>query len=215
MKSVIFTLILFISFQFQITAQEIIQWYGGIYRDLIQFNPPIAIPKEVPNLIRMKYQDGIITAKRDESAKGFLVNNGASAFDKQGNILFFFNGLRIYDKEGKVMEGGDSLGTKFSNFLLAEDWSFFDTLYGANFGTMYFSQIINYPGYNDQYLLFYTNKYYYSSKDIPFILCYAHIDMRQNNGMGKVISKEIEITRSPNLNPITIIRWQWQRLVVN
>lgn len=71
MKSVIFTLILFISFQFQITAQEIIQWYGGIYRDLIQFNPPIAIPKEVPNLIRMKYQDGIITAKRDESAKGF------------------------------------------------------------------------------------------------------------------------------------------------
>ncbi len=95
-----------------------------------------------------------------------LPNGSASISDGNGNLLFFTNGLKVWNKGIYVMQNGDSLK-------------------GNNFATQS-SLIVPHPGNSKQYYLFTVDMY------IPNFFTdginYSIIDMT-NVGYGEIISK--------------------------
>jgi hypothetical protein len=114
----------------------------------------------------------------------FNVTN-SSICDSSGNLLFYTNGITIYNKEHEIMENGDSLNpgahanTQHVNGYILEQ------------GTL----ALTHPGSDSLYYLFHIDKIISS----PFYskhLYYSLIDMSQNNGVGRVVEKNIEALES-------------------
>ncbi len=106
---------------------------------------------------------------------------GGTCSDSVGNLLFYSNGLRIFNINHQLMEGGDTInpGSVWNNSNYDND--------GYYTGTSPFAL----PLPNS------SNIYYLIHEDIAFPLgagTYEHlyytvIDMNANNGLGKVVAK--------------------------
>ena len=101
-----------------------------------------------------------------------------------GSLLFYTNGITVYNKNFSLMENGNDL---FGPNTTAN-------MYEGNTSAQG-SLIIPYPGNSD--------KYYVFSLNTGYGLRYAIVDMTYNSGLGKVISKNTILSNSTNVNSMT------------
>jgi hypothetical protein len=156
---------------------------GGINGYILNFNEKPTLPEYI------------------DLSLGFTDNN-ASISDKEGNLLFYFNGCAVFNKYGEVMPNGDSInaGVWFDKF-----WK--DCRYGyPGFQDVL---IINDPKNNDAFYLFHKPNIYYPNID-SLQLQYTYIDMRKENGYGDVTSKNNKYyeTENPMYSYFTGIKHQ-------
>lgn len=131
-----------------------------------------ALSQAETNLWYFGERAGLDFGKRNPVA----VNNGkmsamegcAVASDSDGKLLFYSNGIEIWNKNHEFMDG-------------------YDYLLGSENSTQA-ALIIPFPGKSEQYFLFTST----DPKDSNLIakgVFYFIVDMEQNNGLGKVILK--------------------------
>jgi Secretion system C-terminal sorting domain len=105
----------------------------------------------------------------------------ASISDSRGNLLFYTNGYRIFNRNQEVMQNGDQLDIG--------DYVFFQ--YGCN-AVPDGAVIIPFPNDSMKYYLFYVDVDWTRIDSLNYLyphhLYYAVIDMKQNSGLGAVDS---------------------------
>jgi len=104
----------------------------------------------------------------------------AGICDTNGNILFYSNGINIYNKELEIMVNGNGLNPG----LISEDFAEFG--YPLNQGAL----ALPYPGSSYLFYLLHEKRQYGS---IVTNFYYSLIDMSQNNELGQVVEKNISI----------------------
>jgi hypothetical protein len=131
---------------------------------------------------RMQIDFNIIPARTVKANLGLnFENHTGSMSDSTGNLLFYTNGARIFDKSHHLMENGDTINP---NQFWASDAQFGAVNVVGPFA-------LPYPGHPNQYILFHTvikldpdSSYYRLA-----YLYRTDIDMNANNGLGKVLAK--------------------------
>ena len=104
----------------------------------------------------------------------------ASFCDKEGNLLFFSNGIWVKDKHGNILENGDSINA--GNMADQHREYGYRVFNGAFF--------LPFPNDSNSCLLFHM-----FNEELPTVgytyqkLLYTKIDRTANNGLGKVIEK--------------------------
>ncbi|MFZ1703107.1 MAG: hypothetical protein WAT79_02110 [Saprospiraceae bacterium] len=127
-----------------------------------------------------------------------VANHNAEISDKDGNLLFYFNGCRIVDSTFQLMENGDSInyGKTWQNYCPV--WS----RYPGTQNSIVLPDPGNEVGGRNGYYLIHKRQELeakpYVHVSIPE-LYYSYIDMNANNGRGKVIKKDWSIFRTTNL----------------
>ena len=107
---------------------------------------------------------------------------GTSICDRNGNLLFYADAGRVYNKKRKVMPNGSNFnhGTFSDNYINSNN-------YPANKPIV----IIPFPNDSTKFYVFYENMEWYVKGSIsPEKLMYLIVDMKLNNGLGDVVSKE-------------------------
>lgn len=106
----------------------------------------------------------------------------ANISDKDGNLLFYSNGIYIADASHDTMQNGGSISIgSFANQF-------------NNHGIPVPQEVIILPNPDDSskfYLFYQTNSLYLAGRYMPHALFYCEIDMNQNFGLGAVINKNI------------------------
>ena len=95
----------------------------------------------------------------------------ASICDKEGNLLFYTNGVAIWNRSHEVMDNGYDLN--------------------GNISSTQSSIIIPHPGNDSLYYVFVVDNH-----GGPKGISYSIININSNNGLGKVISRNIILTES-------------------
>jgi len=163
------------------SQKEDYHWFGGIETNIsggingftFDFNEKNATPNYI------------------DLSLGFTDNN-ASISDKEGNLLFYFNGCAVFNKNREVMPNGDSInaGVWFDKF-----WK--DCRYGyPGFQDVL---ILNDPKNEDGYYLFHKPNIYYPLAQDSFQLHYSYIDMSLAGGKGEVVAKNKKYYERENL----------------
>lgn len=110
----------------------------------------------------------------------FQFTNGSFS-DSLGNLLFYTNGIRIFNKNHQLMDGGDTInpGAAWNN----------SQEYG--YGTTYPVVALPLPKADNIYYMFHTDVHLGGIVTQAFTkhFYYTLIDMKANNGMGKVLAK--------------------------
>lgn len=112
--------------------------------------------------------------------------------DSTGNLLFHTNGRQIRNRLHNVMEGGDTINP-------GPIWSD----YPNDYPSLGSGLSIPAPGLKNNYYVIHTSNSYDFSIPYP-ILYYSLIDMNQNGGLGKVISKNIILAEGDIYSPVII-----------
>lgn len=138
--------------------------------------PPPPKPAETSwyfgNNAGIKFSNGSATA--DTEGKLNTVEGVSSIADQNGNLLFYTDGRKVYDKDGTEMQ---------AVFLT-------DTLKGSSFSTQS-AVIVPQPscqGCQSYYYIFTTTEINGEKK-----LTYSIVDIRLNEGKGKVIAKNLPL----------------------
>lgn len=107
-------------------------------------------------------------------------------------VLYYSNGLHIYNRDNQIMENGDTINPGY--------W--WELSHPQPYVFMISGLSIPFPRRPNEYLYFHQR---YDNLPTPPICCwfprnvyYSHIDMAQNNGLGKVISKNNSIYSEHN-----------------
>jgi gliding motility-associated-like protein len=108
------------------------------------------------------FSSGTATVLSNSKING--LDNTCSIADSAGNLLYYFDGLNIYNKNHQVMSNGSGLGTDASSGHVAVT--------------------IRRPGTGKIYYIF-TVEGYAKSNGLQYTL----VDMSKNSGLGDVISK--------------------------
>lgn len=180
-------------------------WYASRQRKIFVENSQVKLEPFIPPPLTLFTQDNNnLTHTVDSSIRVYMSHYFFTMCDSSGQIQFFTNGLRVYNRLGKIMENGDSINLCVNSNQLypppffRDEWLHIDTLVGAFDG--YFNcSAIPYPGKPKEYLLIYSCSYYNSINEDVMVINYAHINMNVNQGFGKVISKEITILKGKYL----------------
>ncbi len=117
----------------------------------------------------------------------------SSISDFNGNLLFYSNGIKIWNSAHDIMENGEGLlGTSSSSQML----------------------IVPKPGNCKQFFIFTT-----PSQNDEAALAYSLVDMAENNGLGKVVLKNVVLrlsiteritaTLNSNGNDYWIVAQEW------
>ncbi len=121
----------------------------------------------------------------------------SSMCDSFGNLLFYTNGLKIYNRQYQLMENGDSLNPGYmADHSIAN---------GIGYGAAETSIAIPHPNQENKYYLFHTSEPAPPPLDSPFIqhaefLRYTLVDINANNGQGRVEQKnQILLTLSDSV----------------
>jgi hypothetical protein len=112
--------------------------------------------------------------------------------DSTGNLLFHTNGRQIRNHLHNIMEGGDTINP-------GPIWSD----YPNDYPSLGSGLSIPAPGLKNHYYLIHTSNSYDFSVPYP-ILYYSLIDMNQNGGLGKVISKNNILAEGDIYSPVII-----------
>lgn len=134
---------------------------------------------------------------RIDSVDTDLMMAGASAIicDTAGNLAFYTNGCRVYNWQHMLMENGEGInaGDIYDDFC--NPFAEYPRGYpGVPQGTT----IIPWPDRTGKYILLHILSEYNRTTDIPIValenkLMTSIIDMKLNNGEGKVIEKNIAV----------------------
>ncbi len=138
------------------------------------------------------FTNGSLEISDDQSSDLEFNDTAAAISDENGNLLFYFNGISVYDASHHVMDNGDTLN-EFNQFG-------FDLPQGAI--------ILPYPEKPDIYLLFYCEEGYYAPWGLANVaVYYATIDMAKNNGLGKVVNREkLVVADSLEYGKLAVVR---------
>ena len=98
--------------------------------------------------------------------------------DSSGRMLMYTNGVHIYNSNDIIMEGGA--------FVI-------DGQEGGGQVVPQYTVIVPWPGKTNLYIMFYQEYAIVIGDVLASGLYYAVIDMSQNNGLGKVISKRNKV----------------------
>ncbi len=187
MKIKIFILIVLISLVYkQLPAQnEDNLWMMG-YTSFI--TPERPDPDSLMGCIFFDFNYDPVRIYRDGEQFMSFQEEMTSMCDSTGSLLFYSNGMFINNRDYEVMEGGDSIA-------YGEFWErFVDTIYPTTYQGLRIWQgalSLPYPGHSGEYIMLYEDF------DIHNILInhvyYAIIDINKNNGLGKVIKKDIDL----------------------
>ena len=115
-------------------------------------------------------QDGSVTALED--GQTFTFEGCASISDSAGNLLFYTDGITVYDRAHEVMEGGRGL-------------------YGDPSSTQS-GLIVPDPGNPDLFYIFTVDTRVFED-DPDFGLNYSVVDITMNAGRGAVIQKNVNL----------------------
>jgi hypothetical protein len=129
--------------------------------------------------ISMNFQSNFPTFEYKNFNNGFKI--GSYTFsDSLGNLLFYSNGVKIFNRNNQLMENGDSLIVdNYSNNLSTN-------LYG--YGSVQSSMALIDPE-NPNIVLFFTTSDKFVQFPSPYTILLSKIDISANNGLGKVLSK--------------------------
>jgi len=123
-------------------------------------------------------------------------SNSVNICDKEGNLLMYSNGCSIADHTHHIMEGGDSIN-------YGESWERFCTAkYNSGYPVSQNSLILPDPGNEDGYYLLHKRTELLKE---PFLhtwtpgVSYSYVDMKANNGKGKVTEKNKLIFETSSL----------------
>lgn len=127
---------------------------------------------------------------------GAAKREGVGAFsDAQGNLLFYTNGVNVYDRLNRLLPGGQYLSDRY---------------YAPNAGGALAVRVAIHPVPNkiDRFYLFYfkrDNTRPLVSPNALGILNYAIVDMQANGGYGAVVQRDVALLAT-NLPKLTIVR---------
>lgn len=128
----------------------------------------------------LTFYEGSMQISDNQLSEAFFNDTDAAISDAHGGLLFYFNGIDVFNKEHEVMQNGDTLNKyNFSGYDLPQ---------GAI--------IVPYPAHPNQYILFYGEDGYV---DLPgwSTECvgarYAIINMILNQGLGAVVKRNIPL----------------------
>jgi hypothetical protein len=125
-----------------------------------------------------------VSVKRKDNQ--FFWRTSASICDSGGNLLFYTNGFRVYNKLGKIMQNGDSLALG----------DYISYGYGLN-DSPDGSVIIPMPNNPNLYYLFYSDLNFIHTElgDVlfPTHLMYALINMSLDDNLGGIVEEKKEV----------------------
>lgn len=104
----------------------------------------------------------------------------SSVSDRYGNLLFYTNGVEVYNKNHELMKNGDSLM--------------------GNTSATQTALIVPRPGNNYEYYVFTIDKH-----GEPNGMRYSIVDMEKENGVGEVTQKNV-LVYTPTTEKITAVR---------
>ena len=106
------------------------------------------------------------------------METNTSFSDENGSLLMYTNGAHLYNAADMIMEGGEQLMTG-----------------QAVSGEVYtqYTSIIPWPSQDNLYILLYMEDAWTIQGIVASGLYYAVIDLSENNGLGKVISKRNKV----------------------
>jgi len=128
----------------------------------------------------LTFTDGSLHLSANQESECFFNDTDAAISDNEGNLLFYFNGIDIYNGAHQIMENGDTLN------------EYKPTGYDLPQGGI----IIPYPEKENKYILFHAEEDYIEppSWGLEVVgLYYSIIDMNLNNGLGKVVQRKIPL----------------------
>lgn len=155
LKKTAFILFFHITAMCCLHAQHYNQWYFG-RKAALTFNASGAAP--IPSALA----NSAMTA--DEGV--------ATISDERGDLLFYTNGITVYNKQHQVMRNGDNLAGNISSCQVA---------------------IVPWPGNNNLYYIFTTDAL---ENDLANGYNYSVVDMSLDGGNGEVITKNVQLWAS-------------------
>jgi hypothetical protein len=140
----------------------------------------------------LTFSDGRLNISDNQTGEAFFNDTDAAISDTNGNLLFYFNGIDVFNRNHQVMQNGDTLN------------EYNVTGYDLPQGGV----IIAYPGHSSKYILFHAEKGYVAPWGQANIgVYYSIIDMAQNNGLGKVtIRKKPIVVDTLEYGKLAIVR---------
>ncbi|MDX1684821.1 MAG: hypothetical protein R3275_06245 [Saprospiraceae bacterium] len=168
-KSCIVVLIIFSNFMCAIAQYHDLNWLLGYSSRSRNTNP-----------IHLKFnKDGLSKISQFPSNAPKINTYSCMMSDSSGNVLFYTNGLHIYNMNHEIMDGGDTINPGYW-------WMHCDTTWNAYF-SRYQAQAIPYPGKPDNYIMFHPAMIKNTLNLGP--LYYTVIDMSHGLNAGSVHSK--------------------------
>jgi DNA-binding beta-propeller fold protein YncE len=132
----------------------------------------------------IRFSDSAISSKRKDNQ--LFWRTSASICDSSGNLLFYTNGFKVFNRIGKIMQNGDSLAM---GDYISYGYGLNDSPDGA--------LIIPIPNSLHLFYLFYSdlNFIHTSLGNIlyPTHLMCAKVDMDLDNGLGGIVSGEKDV----------------------
>ncbi len=130
----------------------------------------------------LKFSNGSLEITDNQLANAFFNDTDAAISDSIGQLLFYFNGIDVFNKAHLVMQNGGLLN------------SFNETGYDLPQGGI----IIPWPGRPNLYVLFHLEEKWYTLPDGKILAgctgCYySLVDMTLNNGLGRVMQRKTTI----------------------
>ena len=120
----------------------------------------------------------------------FLGNQAATRCDEQGNLLFYTNGCKVWDKNGNIMPNGYSLADIACNYCDSSGYissSFQVPLSPSNL------QIVPNPANANQYFVISALDYQYNFYTQSKRIVYNLVDMSLNGGLGDVLTSPAKV----------------------
>ncbi len=135
------------------------------------------------NFTNLDFTSGQLVVKSLNPTPNFGVGSNCTTLsDIQGNILLSTGGCFILNKQFKLLEGGDSI----NSFFTYRSWCKGNT--DGDFPIQQNNTILPYPDSPHLKIVFNLDFDYAPDRGVPvpYHLYYHIVDMRQNNGLGKV-----------------------------
>ncbi|MBL7795046.1 MAG: PKD domain-containing protein [Saprospiraceae bacterium] len=130
----------------------------------------------------LTFTNGSLEITDNQFASAFFNDTDAAISDSNGNLLFYFNGIDVFNKEHQVMQNGGLLN------------KYKETGYDLPQGGI----IIPWPGKPNLYILFHLDEDWFTFPDGWVVgggtgCFYSVVDMTLNNGLGRVMQRKATI----------------------
>ncbi len=132
--------------------------------------------------VNFDFNGGILNTSYQSRSMNFSTTNGEIC-DKNGNLLFYTNGVRIANSQDNVMQNGNGLNPAYYT-----NQTYHDSL-GLSISQA--NLIIPFPDDTSKFYLFHETIDDYGNSNCTFYLYYSIIDMTMDSGLGAVVQKNV------------------------